>query len=1204
MTSSMESDTNTEWLEDLLKEVQLEQFLERIRDDLQVTRLAHFDYVQAEDLERCGLGKPAIRRLMEAVRKKKAHQWRKNILSKLIGGGKQPSSKKSSNATNKDKQQNTQLTCLIHEKDITLGNKLGDGSFGVVRRGEWLTAPNGKHLPVAVKVLKADNLTQPGIIEDFFREVQAMHALDHSNLVRLYGVVLSQPMMMITELAERGSLLDTLRKQCKHTPLTTIWNWSVQIATGMAYLEHKRFLHRDLACRNVLLASGNKIKIGDFGLMRALPQEDDCYVMSEHKKVPFPWCAPESLRFRQFSHASDTWMFGVTLWEMFTFGEDPWVGLNGSQILRKIDREGERLHHPEACPPDVYEMMLQCWDKTPAERPTFAAIKEFLVGVSPQLVKASKAFNESNRLQIDAGDTIAIVDGRPELKLIKGQNQRTFDIGIFPSQILEKTKQTNSDLIRPMHENLRATGHSGSPFGFCWGGAGTMATSSSEMHAERARKTASLQAHSMQQLHHAKERKSIVSKQFSYNKLVNERAVELQRHQSMQAAAGANGKNKSGKNKGPLRPPPPQLQQQQEGILIDISPEFGGGSGPSPSTQNPLLHLGESSSMHVDSSFCILDAPIEVPTEGEEYLDNDASSSCVMPTTPTALTHNNFDFGASPSRLHPPPYQMPPTYSNTMEFSQQQPTPTRDPFDTSRISLNGSNGTNTTNDDINALYSNVIKPQQQDTPLRNTFLQNSNYNSPSARKSLFGGPGPASSASNISLAGNKENIPQMPAETTTNNLAGLRQYETTKIQSTTISAAEDSALQKNLSTLSLEKQTTNTVTAAASVVTTSNEQVMLDKSFIAELEKDMYSNKGQNDYERNSTQMYANKEVAFKQNLTPLKNSGASHSNHSSPASNSGASPKMHNIERQAGQYNALENRNSVYSATTPETHAQKPNNLENASAVAANNTQSVVNRIWYERVANQTEYYAQPALENIYSNQGIYQATPVATATSAASGNETNHSFVAISNRVVAPKAANPVYASSASIYGSVTGHNMYDSVAPTPSTYYGQLPLSHQSNSNGQIYSNGNGTATAQPAIYDEVTLDDYLRPHRPAPLAPPQLSAQQIQRRLEKLKKQQESQMEGSSSLYAPPPSDYEREHQKIQQMMQDLGPNTQELDVRNALRAASGDTNLAIRHYKIDQLSRLGLANRSQCEQALQKTGWSLELAAAVLLESTS
>lgn len=386
----MAGDTETEWLEELLADVQLEQFLMRITDDLQITRLAHFDYVHSDDLEKIGLGKPAVRRLLEAVRKRKTQQWRRNILSKLIGGGKQqPSQKKSHHSHLHQHQQQQQqlsssgsadttsllsLSCLIHEKDVILGLKLGDGSFGVVRRGEW-NAPGNRLIQVAVKVLKADNLTQPGIMEDFFREVQAMHALDHSNLIRLYGVVLNQPMMMVTELADRGSLLDMLRKQGKQTPLPTVWNWAVQVSTGMAYLESKRFLHRDLACRNVLLANGNKIKIGDFGLMRALPQQEDCYVMTEHKKVPFPWCAPESLRHRQFSHASDSWMFAVTLWEMYTFGEDPWIGLNGSQILRKIDREGERLHNPDACPPDMYQLMLQCWDKVPSERPTFAAIK-------------------------------------------------------------------------------------------------------------------------------------------------------------------------------------------------------------------------------------------------------------------------------------------------------------------------------------------------------------------------------------------------------------------------------------------------------------------------------------------------------------------------------------------------------------------------------------------------------------------------------------------------------------------------------------------------------------------------------------------------------------------------------------------------------------------------------------------------------------
>lgn len=180
------------------------------------------------------------------------------------------------------------------------------------------------------------------------------------------------------------------------------------------------------------------MKIGDFGLMRALPQQEDCYVMTEHKKVPFPWCAPESLRSRQFSHASDTWMFAVTLWEMFTFGEEPWMGLNGSQILRKIDRDGERLDHPEACPPEIYQTMLQCWAREPTKRPTFGAIKEFLRKSMPPVMKALDKFEEPEKMRIVQGDMIAIIDGRSELYWWKGQNLKTFQIGQFPRYLLSE----------------------------------------------------------------------------------------------------------------------------------------------------------------------------------------------------------------------------------------------------------------------------------------------------------------------------------------------------------------------------------------------------------------------------------------------------------------------------------------------------------------------------------------------------------------------------------------------------------------------------------------------------------------------------------------------------------------------------------------------------------------------------------------------
>ena len=93
----------------------------------------------------------------------------------------------------------------------------------------------------------------------------------------------------------------------------------------MAYLTEEKFIHRDLACRNLLLYNDSEVKIGDFGLMRRMV--DDVYIMEEKRKIPIAWSPPEALRKRQFSASRKIRKFRFfNIYKNRLKGQSPFLG--------------------------------------------------------------------------------------------------------------------------------------------------------------------------------------------------------------------------------------------------------------------------------------------------------------------------------------------------------------------------------------------------------------------------------------------------------------------------------------------------------------------------------------------------------------------------------------------------------------------------------------------------------------------------------------------------------------------------------------------------------------------------------------------------------------------------------------------------------------------------------------------------------------
>ncbi|KAM8908477.1 serine/threonine-protein kinase B-raf isoform 2-T2 [Spinachia spinachia] len=279
----------------------------------------------------------------------------------------------------------------IPEGQITLGQRIGSGSFGTVFKGKW-------HGDVAVKMLNVTAPT-PQQLQAFKNEVGVLRKTRHVNILLFMGYTTKPQLAIVTQWCEGSSLYHHLHIIETKFEMIKLIDIARQTAQGMDYLHAKSIIHRDLKSNNIFLHEDLTVKIGDFGLATVKSRWSGSHQF-EQLSGSILWMAPEVIRLQDknpYSFQSDVYAFGIVLYELMS-GALPYSNINNrDQIIFMVGRgylSPDLSKVRSNCPKAMKRLMADCLKKKREERPLFPQILASIELLARSLPKIHRSASE------------------------------------------------------------------------------------------------------------------------------------------------------------------------------------------------------------------------------------------------------------------------------------------------------------------------------------------------------------------------------------------------------------------------------------------------------------------------------------------------------------------------------------------------------------------------------------------------------------------------------------------------------------------------------------------------------------------------------------------------------------------------------------------------------------------------------------------